>query len=433
VSDFEYDLVFEDGSIRHLIAFATPLRDVQGRPRGAVHALVDVTARKQAEAALREANLRLAGADRRKDEFLAVLSHELRNPLAPIRNSLYVIARATPGSEQAKRAHAVIERQVSYLTRLVDDLLNATRIARGKFQIRHEYLEFGELVRRAVEDHRAVFAASRVELKASVTTGPVWMRGDPTRLSQVIGNLLQNAAKFTPAAGRVEVSLWVEDATAMLRVQDTGMGITPEMLARMFQPFAQAEQALDRRFGGLGLGLALAKTVVDAHGGCIEAHSEGLGRGATFTVRLPIEARKTGESPPAAALPRRPRRILVVEDNVDTGDSLREVLELGGHRVAVARDGAEAVSKARELSPEVVLCDIGLPGLDGYAVARALRADETLRGVLLVAVTGYALPEDIAKAIEAGFDRHLAKPVGAESLERALAAAEPDGPRNADT
>jgi two-component system CheB/CheR fusion protein len=384
----------------------------------------DVTDQKGAEEALRDA-------DRRKDEFLAILSHELRNPLAPIRNSLYVLERTEPGGEQARRAHAVIGRQVAHLARLVDDLLDVTRIARGKVQLQRQPLELRELVGRTIEDHRALFAARGIALDASSTTAPLWVNADATRIAQVVGNLLQNAAKFTPEGGRVEAALATGEGQAVVRVTDNGTGIAPEMLDRVFAPFTQAEATLDRSRDGLGLGLALVKGLVELHGGTVDAMSEGLGRGAAFAVRLPLQpapsAAGVGAAPSSVA-PR--RRVLIIEDHPDAADSLREVFELDGHEVAVALSGPEGIEKARAFRPEVVLCDVGLPGMDGYAIARALRADEDLRDVLLIALTGYALPEDIAKAREAGFDHHVPKPPSIDKLEQALASAARDrGPR----
>ncbi|MBI5510397.1 MAG: GAF domain-containing protein [Deltaproteobacteria bacterium] len=373
--------------------------------------------RKRADEALREA-------DRNKDQFLAMLSHELRNPLAPVRNSLYVMDRAAPGSGQAKRARAVIDRQVGQLTRLIDDLLDVTRIARGKVRLEREPFDLREVVLRAADDHRPAFAANGLTLTVSVPDETVSVDGDRSRLMQVVGNLLNNAAKFTQRGGRTRIVLHrdAQAAQAVIRVRDTGAGIAPEMLPRLFDAFVQADRTLDRSRTGLGLGLALAKGLVEVHGGSIAVHSDGLGQGAEFTIRLPF-----GEGAPAAATvagearTRAPRRVLVIEDNVDAADSLREALELEDHEVAVAYDGPGGVRMARELRPEVVLCDIGLPGMDGYEVARAFRSDAALRSTHLVALTGYALPEDVAKAKEAGFDAHLAKPPTMEKIEEALA------------
>lgn len=268
----------------------------------------------------------------------------------------------------------------------------------------------------------AALASSELELEVIVPSDPVQIHADPTRLAQVVGNLLENARKFTPRGGRVVVSLKRDGADAVIGVRDTGEGIAPDLLSRLFEPFMQGTQTIDRSRGGLGLGLALSKGLVDQHGGTITAASAGLGRGAEFTVRLPIdvEAERVGFTASPAPAVRR-RRILVIEDNRDAAESLRDVLEIGGHDVAIAHEGPEGVHLAHDFIPEVVLCDIGLPGMEGYAVARSLRADAKLAGCLLVALTGYALPEDIAKASAAGFDRHLAKPLCVEKLEQVLA------------
>ncbi len=388
----------------------------------------DITARKRTEEDLRESQAVLQEADRRKNEFLAVLSHELRNPLAPIRNSLYILDRAAPGGEQAKRAKLVIDRQVGQLARLVDDILDVTRITRGKVLLQRSRVELADLLRRTAEDHRSVFVASGLKLEVRVDTGPIWLNGDPVRLAQAVGNLLQNAAKFTARGGHVLLALGedVPRRTAVIRVHDDGMGITPDVLQQIFQPFQQADRTLDRSRGGLGLGLALVKGLVELHGGEVSGHSEGTGKGAEFTIRLPLEETAHAAQTVAVETPVRvPRRVLVIEDNVDAANSLREALELGEHTVGVAYDGPEGLEKARELQPEVVLCDIGLPGMDGYEVARAFRADAKLCSVRLVALTGYALPEDLAKAKEAGFDEHLAKPPSIEALEEVMASTSP--------
>jgi PAS domain S-box-containing protein len=371
-----------------------------------------------------EARISLEAADRHKDEFLAMLSHELRNPLAPIRNSLHVLDRAPPGGEQARRAQAVIDRQVAHMTRLVDELLDVTRISHGKIQLQREPLDLAEIVGRAVDDHRPAFVASGVSLQVAVPAEPVRVYGDRTRVAQVIDNLLQNAAKFTPEAGLVTVSVEANErlGQAIARVRDTGAGIAPDMLPRLFQPFTQAETTLARTKGGLGLGLALVKALVEMHGGAVSVESEGVGRGAEFTVRFPLDAgspRAAGR-PPGERAAGPARRVLVIEDNVDGAETLREVLELSGHAVEVAHSGAAGIEKARGFGPEVVLCDIGLPGMDGYEVARRMRADPAFGSATLVALTGYAGPEDVARARDAGFDHHLAKPPSVEELERAI-------------
>jgi two-component system CheB/CheR fusion protein len=370
----------------------------------------DVTERSRALQDLRES-------DRRKSDFLAMLSHELRNPLAPIRNALYLLRRAAPGSDQAERAFAVLERQVGQLARLVDDLLDVTRIERNRIHLERRRLELNELVLRTAEDHRSTFEAAGIELSVEPAEEALYAEGDAARLAQVIANLLQNAAKFTERGGATRVRVRRGPAPwASVLVQDTGIGMTPETLSRLFQPFRQEEAGRVR--GGLGLGLALVKGLVASHGGEVEARSPGPGLGSELEVRLPlVEDERRGAAHRRGA---RPRRILVIEDNVDFATTLRELLELEGHEVEIAHEGAEGLARARERPPEIVLCDLGLPGMDGFAVARAFRSVPELKDVHLVAVSGYALPDDVRRAAEAGFERHLPKPASLEVIEQAL-------------
>jgi PAS domain S-box-containing protein len=412
------------GEIRTVHEKCQHVRDQSGSVARSLGMVQDITERKQAEEALRAANLQLAEADQRKNEFLAVLSHELRNPLSPIRNSLYILDRTAPGGEQAKHALAVIGRQVGQLARLVDDLLDVTRVSRNKIQLQRSTLELNDLVRRTVEDHHSLFEEKGIVVEATFAPDRLPVKGDVNRLAQIVGNLLQNAAKFTPAGGRVRVSTAVAASRqrATLRVTDTGVGIEPAMLSRLFQPFMQADATLDRSKGGLGLGLALVKGLVEMHGGEVCAHSDGPGKGAEFMVELPLDETAVAEaSSRAVGTAGRHRRVLIIEDNRDAADSLREVLQFGGHIVEVAYNGPDGLHRARDFKPEIVLCDIGLPGMDGYEVARAFRADEALKGVFLVALSGYALPDDLQRAGEAGFERHLAKPSSLEKLEELLA------------
>jgi CheY-like chemotaxis protein len=373
-----------------------------------------VDARVRAEEALREA-------DRRKDEFLGMLSHELRNPLAPIRNSIYILKHADPTGPHARRAMAVIERQSEHLTRLVDDLLDVTRIARGKIELRRDRVDVVDLVRRAGEDHRSLLVDRGLELTVAVPEGRLWVDGDPTRLTQVIGNLLQNAAKFTMRDGRVTLEVAAEAGWTEIRVTDTGVGIDPGLLHQVFEPFVQAERSLARARGGLGLGLALVKGIIALHGGSVVAQSDGAGRGARLVARLPLAA-PPPERVRRSDAPRAERRhrVLVVDDNVDAAESLAQLAEMFGHEVEVAYDGPSAIRKARAIHPTVILCDIGLPGMSGYDVARSLRNEPVLVQAQLIAVSGYAQPEDRKAAAEAGFDGHLAKPVDPVEVERLL-------------
>jgi PAS domain S-box-containing protein len=418
-----------DGSWRWFVSRLAPVADERGEVVRWIGAGVDIDDRKRAEAEREALLARVEEADRRKTVFLGVLSHELRNPLAPLRNAAWLLERAPAGSDQARFAVGVVGRQVEQLARLVDDLLDVTRIARGKVQLRRRKVDVAEVACRTAEDHRELLAGRGVALETVAPAEPVWVSADATRIAQVIGNLLGNAAKFTDAGGRVTLSVAQEEGRAVVRVADTGIGMPPAMLAHVFEPFVQVEDAPRSARGGLGLGLALVKGLVELHGGTVEARSEGAGRGSEVTVRLPI---LTGDEP-ALPLPTPPpvapaRRVLVVEDNRDAAETLRLALELDGHEVDVASSAAEAIARTEAVLPDVVLCDIGLPDRDGYEVARELRARPEFAGVRLVALTGHALPEDQRRAAEAGFDAHLGKPVSPDELERVLRGLGPPAP-----
>ncbi|HEX7841844.1 MAG TPA: PAS domain S-box protein [Kofleriaceae bacterium] len=423
-------LVSHDGAIEFEAVYA-PSVDARGRIDGVVGVGFDVTERKRAEAELHASALaqdrlvaELRENDRRKNDFIAILSHELRNPLSVIRNGLYVLDRAAPGTDEARRAAGIVDRQVSQLTRLVDDLLDVSRITQGKIQLQRAPLDLDDLVRAVVDDHRALFGSHGIRFEVDLAGAPVIVDGDAARLTQVIGNLLHNAAKFTPAGGLTRVSLArdVASGCAVLHVADTGAGIDPTMLERIFQPFAQADRTLARSMGGLGLGLTLVRGLVELHGGEVSVHSEGEGRGAEFIVRLPLDRQAAEVAAHAAgtAAPREGRRVLVIEDNLDAAEMLASLIELEGHVVKVAHDGATGIRIAREFRPDVVLCDLGLPDMTGYDVARELDRDEALGQALLVALSGYATPEDVAQARAAGFDRHLAKPVALDRLRSVI-------------
>ena len=381
-------------------------------------AVEDVTEGKRMEEELRDS-------DRRKTEFLAVLSHELRNPLAPIQNALQILERSDPSGPRARRAREIASRQVLHLARLVDDLLDVTRIARGKIELQRRDVDVGRVARATGEDLRSQLQERGVAFDIDVPSGPVIVRADETRVAQIIANLLQNAAKFTPAGGRVTLSVSASEDRARVTVRDTGMGIAPELLDVIFEPFIQAKQTLARSEGGLGLGLALVKGLVTLHGGEVTAVSEGPGRGAEITATLPLSPRareRTKMEYDETTTPTAEHhRVLVVDDNQDAAETLADLVRMFGHDAEVAFDGPSALATARDYGPDIVFCDIGLPGMDGYAVAEELR--RTSAGAPhLVAVSGYAQPEDVAKAKKAGFDVHLAKPASPADIERVLAA-----------
>ncbi len=411
--------------LRYLNFVYQPLYDEAGAVSGIFAHGIDLTEQVRTAEALRETA-------RRKDEFLALLGHELRNPLAPIRNAVHLLRQAGNDEALLERTRGMIERQVEHMTRLVDDLLDVSRISQGKILLRRERLDLIELVCHAVDDHRDGLEAGGLQLDLAVPEEPVWVEGDRTRLSQMVGNLLHNAAKFTDPGGRVTVELGVDPPaapkTAEIAVRDTGIGMDAEMLERLFETFSQADRSLARSRGGLGLGLALVKGLADLHGGEVEAASGGLGQGARFTLRLPLASAEAAplEEPEIPAPSAGARRVLVVEDNADAAESMQLLLELRGFAAAIAGDGLAGLELARQFRPDVVLCDIGLPGgLDGYAVARALRADPAFAGLRLIALTGYGQAEDQRQAYAAGFDLHLTKPVDPAKLFQLLAAGAP--------
>jgi len=369
----------------------------------------------------------LKEADQRKDEFLAMLAHELRNPLAPVRNAVEILRLVGPSDPVVNKAREIISRQVSHMARLVDDLLDVARIARGKIQLRTERCDLAAIVRQTAEDYRSTFSAGEVKLTVNVTTAPLFIMGDITRLAQVIGNLLHNASKFTPRGESATVSAELDPTghIAVIAIQDTGVGLDANILQRMFEPFHQADQALDRNKGGLGLGLALVKGLIQLHGGSVTAESAGTGKGALFTLRLPVLApdltpdTRIDPAQPSAEAQR--LRILLIEDNRDAARSLQLLLSLQGHEVSLAFDGHEGLDAIRAARPEVIISDLGLPGgMDGYAIAKTIRDDPQYQDVYLIALSGYGQEEDRKKAQESGFDLHLVKPVDPAALKRAF-------------
>ncbi len=403
----------KDGTQFWASGVVTPLWDETGKLRGYAKVMRDITDRKRVETELAEAN-------RRKDEFLAMLGHELRNPLAPIMNSLQILRLEKPLSPQAQQAVDMMERQARHLTRLVDDLLDVSRITRGKIHLRRSRVELHTIVEHAVDTTRHLIESRQHELTVSLPAESIWLEADPARMEQVLGNLLCNAAKYTEPGGRIWLTAERQGPEVIIRIKDTGIGILPEMLPHIFDIFVQADRALDRAQGGLGIGLTLVKALVEMHEGKVEAHSPGVGKGAEFIVRLPVVAEVAPVKPeerPARANGRA-LRLLVVDDNKDTAESLAMLLRLSGHQVTTANSGPDGLQATLSDTPDVVLLDLGLPGIDGYEVARRIR--EKTSHPRLIAMTGYGQKEDRQRSKEAGFEYHLVKPVDPVKLQQLL-------------
>ena len=384
-----------------------------------------VSERKRAEAVATEAAATAESANRAKDEFLAMLGHELRNPLGAIASAVRILERVENDADRAAPARAIIVRQVDRLARMVDDLLDVTRVTTGKIALQRRPVDLADSVAACLA---ALNTAKRLEgYDVQVAVESVWIDADPARLEQIVMNLLLNALKYTPAGGRIRVATRAEQDQGVLRVEDSGIGISPDLLPRIFDLFVQGDREPDRAQGGMGVGLTLVRRLTDLHGGQVEVTSDGVGHGSAFTVRLPlaatspaqVAASKTSMPTPA------PRRVLTIEDYADARDSLRSLLELSGHEVREAADGPTGVELALRLQPDVVLIDIGLPGLDGYGVARRIRSAPQGRLIVLAAVTGYGQPEDRRRAQEAGFDALLVKPVDPDRLTEILATRRP--------
>jgi two-component system CheB/CheR fusion protein len=414
----EYRNVWPDGTVHWVQLRGRAAYDEQGRPVRMAGVSLDITERKQAEEALRQSVQRLKEADRRKDEFLAMLAHELRNPLSAISNATQV-AKRSQGEAQLEWSQDVIERHVRHLSRMIDDLLDVSRITRGTIVLRLEPLSLVPILHSAIETARPLIEEKKHRLSVHFDAEPMRVHGDVTRLEQVFVNLLINAAKYTEAGGRISLSADRDDCHVLVRIRDTGVGMTPEFLGRSFELFAQGDRSPARTEGGLGIGLTLVKSLVELHGGTVSASSGGPGRGSEFAVRLPLADVGASESTrrmPAGPAHKPPgARVLIVDDNVDTAAGMVRLLKLLGHQVAIAHDGPAALDAARRHRPDVVLLDIGLPGMDGYEVARALR-HEGFTDALLIAVSGYGQDEDFKRSQAAGFNHHLVKPVDFDSL-----------------
>ena len=395
----------------------TALRRKDGELVGFAKVTRDLTDRRKVE--------ELEEASRQKDQFVAVLAHELRNPLAPIRSALHVLDQPHAKAEMVARAMEIAQRQVRHMARLLDDLLDVTRLSQGKMDLRRDRVDIVSITRAASESIQPLVRERGHEITVEMPPEPIWIHADPARVEQVLTNLLSNAVKFTDPGGRIRVSVRREGSEAVVRVLDTGIGIDPVMLPRIFDLFVQAHRQMDHASGGVGIGLTLVKKLVELHGGTVDAFSAGPGSGSEFVVRLPAmemaapvavarseDLRSPGE--------RRTLRVLIVDDNADAADGLAMILEMGGDEVRVAYDGEAALEVAGELRPEAVVLDIGMPGMDGYEVARRLKEAPETRDALLIAMTGWGQPQDRRRSALAGFDIHVVKPVEPAELERHL-------------
>ncbi|MEW4571374.1 ATP-binding protein [Tautonia sp. JC769] len=412
-------LISRDGTEYAIDDSAAPIREPGGQVKGVVLVFHDVGDRRKLERELHARAERLAENDRRKDEFLAMLAHELRNPLASINHAVQLFDRLNSDGD-LEWAREVVQRQVKHLARLIDDLLNVSRLSWGKISLRKEPLRLSPVVGTAVEAVRPLLEERSHELSIALAEDDLRLEADPLRLEQILVNLLTNAAKYTDAGGRVSLAARREPPELVITVRDTGMGITPDLMPRIFDLFTQGDRTIARSEGGLGIGLTLVQKLVEMHGGTVTAASDGPGKGSEFVVRLPAlepsAAEETRPKEPATRADRQGARVLIVDDNVDTVTALARILKLLGHDVQLAYDGPSALEMARSHCPEIVLLDIGLPGMDGYEVVRRLRGEEGCRTSLIIAASGYGQDQDRLRSLEAGFDHHLVKPVDFESL-----------------
>jgi len=408
--------VRKDGSTFWANVVITPMYDDQRRLHGFAKITRDLTARRKAE--------ELQRTERRMNEFLAMLAHELRNPLAPIQSAIEVVERKPDDPETAAWARAVIQRQTDQLARLVDDLLDVSRITRGKIKLRREPVDVKTTINEVVQALRPVIDERRHKVSIRQSNGPIVVEADPTRVAQVLSNIIGNALKYTPDGGRIAISIALSDNFAQIAVVDNGIGMSADLVPRVFDLFVQGERGLDRREGGLGVGLTIAKRLTELQGGTLAATSPGPGLGSRFTIELPLVRTAHETALPAGAIdgvPVRSKRVLIVDDNRDAADSLAALIELLGHEATVLHDGRDAIAMVAARTPEIILLDIGLPGMDGFEVARRLHGRREMQGVRLIACTGYGREDDLRRIEEAGFDGHLVKPVSAAQLEQVLA------------
>lgn len=422
----ECRIVGADGTYRWFLGRALPVADDRGNIVRWFGTWTDIHEEKETADELRNVAARLSEADRRKDEFIAMLAHELRNPLAPIRNALQIMRATDDMGTGLHSASEMMERQVRQLVRLVDDLLDVSRISRGKISLRRDVIELGSVISDATEVARESCESGGVELSVKASAEPILLNGDAARLTQAVGNLLNNSCKFTDKGGRIELSVDRESDGAVIRVRDTGIGISPDQIPYIFDMFVQADTSLERTASGLGIGLKLVKNLVEMHGGTVEASSAGIGKGSEFVVRLPAitdfqELPRYANVTPASKASVAGRRILVVDDNLDSAESMSLLLEISGHDVRTAHDGVAAVETASSFRPEIVLLDIGLPKLNGYEAARKIRSEDWGKSMYLMALTGWGQDKDRQRSKEAGFDCHLVKPIDPVELMKRLA------------
>ncbi|MGO9600677.1 MAG: ATP-binding protein [Isosphaeraceae bacterium] len=422
-----YDTIRQakDGHIVHVSLCVSPIRDATGKIIGASKIARDISDRKRIEKEKEALLAEIREQVKHRDEFLEMLAHELRNPLAPLRNAVQLLELQGNDTTSVAMIRSMMERQIMHLSRLIDDLLDVARITQGSLRLKEERIDLCQLAREDAEDHQTLFYKAGVALVTRLQETPVWVHGDRTRLTQILDNLLENACKFMNRGGKAEIEV-TSDLTrqqAVLRVRDNGIGIEPELLPRLFDLFTQADRSLDRSRGGLGIGLAVVKRLTELHRGKVGVHSAGAGKGAEFTVRLPLASEPSAlilELPPAPKADRSVR-VLVVEDNRDSAESLRRLLTIHGYDVSLAYTGTEGVETAQRAQPDVVICDIGLPGMDGYAVAHAIRQNPGTASARLIAVTGYGQESDRLRALACGFDSHLVKPADPRVLLGMLA------------
>jgi PAS domain S-box-containing protein len=418
-----FEMVFPlqgaNGAFRPFLTRIAPVRDAAGRIVRWFGTNVDISEQEAAQESLRQA-------DRRKDEFLATLAHELRNPLAPVRNAVLLLKRKADDAQTREWATTIIDRQAQNMARMLDDLLDVSRITRGTLTLHKQRVRLGAVIDNAIEVAQPFITAHRHRLSVDLPPRTIEVEGDPLRLSQIIGNLLANAAKYTDPGGRIELSARVLERGVTVSVRDSGIGLAPESIGQIFEMFSQVKSALDRSEGGLGIGLALVKGLAVLHGGSVEAQSAGLGQGSTFSVHLPLaeplaSSADRHASPAKAALLEAARhRVLVADDNADAATTLQAILELDGHEVHLAHDGQSALEAAARLRPQIAILDVGMPKLNGYEVARKIREADWGGGMRIVAVTGWGQEADRRRALEAGFDAHLTKPVDADELKGLL-------------